>query len=770
LRANNPEFKSRFEKYLNKKLLKEPLTEQILSSVRKNLREEFSDQSYFKADLHGPEVKLNSDESEAILTFSVANSDEYFLTFKGNTQESNGSIESALHLNEFYSSNPNIGPELASRVKAYYLSEGYSRAEVTSEDLEGSKSHQRRLVFDINEGAKVEIREIKFVGRISEAEKFYVEFIKEHSTDLIAGGYFTRSYYNRDGIELGLKNLIIDRQNHGYLKAKVVSIKTIYQGEKKNQIVITVNLDEGPLTALEKVAFSGNNSFSEEILLQQIQLRSNEPLRLNQLEESVDKIKAFYHDAGFLEMSLINERENLINYNSDATKAKVNFHIYEGPKISVGSILIEGNSITRDYVILKEIDFKVGEVLTPQKIEESIRRLQRLGHFNNVDIKTLEEKTQIEQRTVIVRVNDRNPGLFNLGVGVNNERKLTLRGYTGVAYRNLYGTGRGASIRFDGNYNIADIKYLERKVTLGYLEPYILDTRVKGRLNYTQSIYISDFVSRKATEGRQAVISLEQDLTSHVVLSFDVWNQAVLRDFPLDEGDPNQVGDVRTTIVTTGPTLDIDYRDHPFNPNTGTFTRLSTEYSTPNIGSDPGIEFIRSFASFTHYKTLGKPQSGWVWANSIRGGYLRDLSRKPGDGSDYGVPYDKKGLLLGGQSTIRGFQAGEAFPNQFDFTNEAGAPIAADKFRLKGSANMYLVKSELRFPISGALGGAGFYDGGAVYVDGQNIKDPYRDAVGMAIRYITPVGAASLEIAYKLDRNPDRSESQWPIFLSFGTF
>jgi outer membrane protein insertion porin family len=770
LRANNPDFKNRFEKLLNKKLLKEPLTEQILSSVRKDIREEFSDRNYFKADLQGPEIKLSADESEAFLTFSVANSDEYFITYNGNSDVSSSDIKSALNLEQFYSSNPNIGPELAGRVKAFYLTEGYSRAEVSADDVEGTRAHQRRIVFAINEGAKVEIKEIKFVGRLSMPEDYYIEFIKEHSTDLIAGGYFTKSYYNREGIDLGLKNLIIDRQNQGFLKAKIVSVKTIYQGERKNQIYITVNLDEGPLTALESVGFLGNSSFSESELLAQIELRANEPLRLNKLEESVEKLKSFYQDSGYLEMSLVNEKEGLLTYSDDASTAKVRFQIYEGPKISVGSILIEGNSLTQDYVILKEVDFKAGDVLTPQKLKESTRRLQNLGHFNNVDIKTLEEKTQIAERTVVIRVADRNPGLFTLGVGANNEGRLTLRGYTGVAYRNINGTGRGAATRFEGNYNTG-VRYLESKVTFGYLEPYLLNSRTNGRFNYTRAIYISDYGRRKATEAKQAVVSVEQNLTSHILLSYDIWNQAEIWDYGIDEGDPYRVGDVRTTIVTTGPTLDIDYRDHAFNPSTGTFTRLSAEYSSPNIGSKPGIAFVRTFASFTHYKNLGKPQSGWVLANSIRGGYLRDLSQKPSQDEDYGIPYDKKGLILGGQSTIRGFQGGEAFPNQFDWPAGAdGSATTTDRFRLKGAANMYLIKSELRFPISGALGGAGFYDGGAVYVDGVNIKDPYRHSAGFALRYATPVGAASLEVAYKLDRNPDRSESQWPVYLSFGTF
>ena len=149
----------------------------------------------------------------------------------------------------------------------------------------------------------------------------------------------------------------------------------------------------------------------------------------------------------------------------------------------------------------------------------------------------------------------------------------------------------------------------------------------------------------------------------------------------------------------------------------------------------------------------------------MRGGYLRNLSSK----ENGGVPYDVKGLTLGGQSTIRGFTLGEIFPGE----KELG--VKPTDFKLKDSATMYLIKSELRFPIYKAIGGALFYDGGAVFIKNVGFDDPYRDAVGIALRYETPVGAASLEIGYKLDRKNDdrpgqRREDAAAFHLSIGTF
>ena len=537
-----------------------------------------------------------------------------------------------------------------------------------------------------------------------------------------------------------------------------------------------MNFDEGPLTSVKEIVFEGINAFTAAELERVVKLERNKPLRLNKLEESIETLKSFYKGRGYLEMSLANEREDLVQYSSENTLATLKFKIVEGPQVMVGSILIEGNTLTKTYVVQKELEFKEGEVLTPQKIEETTRRLQRLGIFSNVDIRTLEEKTQISHRTVIVRVQDRDPGLFNTGIGVSNERQLTLRGYLGVAYRNIGGTGRAASARIDANYNIADIKYLERKATLGYLEPYLLDTRMRGRVNFVQSDTIDAVDVNRAVQLRQFTFLVEQDITSNILVSWDLWNKATYRDYaikplsiPLNNGTVRNYDtseDIsRVEIASIGPTIEINFRDHPFNPTKGTFTRVSLEYANPGLGSSSTIEYYRTIATFTHYLPITKTGS-WVWANSIQGGHLKNLSQDPAGG----VPYDKKGLALGGQSTIRGFSPGEAFPNKDDFSSITN--INQNPYLLTTSATSLLFKSELKFPVPllANLVGAVFYDGGAVWVQNVGFNDPYRDAVGFAIRYATPVGAIGLDWAFKLDRNSSRDESTNFLHLTMGTF
>ena len=174
----------------------------------------------------------------------------------------------------------------------------------------------------------------------------------------------------------------------------------------------------------------------------------------------------------------------------------------------------------------------------------------------------------------------------------------------------------------------------------------------------------------------------------------------------------------------------------------------------PELDSSPNIRYSRSTGSFTYFLN---PFGRVVWAHNLAGGYLQNLM----NGGN--VPYDKKGFLLGGPTTIRGFTNAEAFPNSADFGGNTSYPLLT-------RASYYLIKSEIRFPLKGNIGAALFYDGGQVQLGDFNLPFGYRDSAGIALRYNTPVGPISGEFGWKLNRNTSRSESPYALNLAIGTF
>ena len=732
----------RMKSYQNRKF-SDSMLEDFIKEVRSTLIRE----RYYQAEIAEPKIEFENEKSFLNLSLGIEDPYQYRLIFSGHRDFNQFRLLEALDFENFNPSQDSMASELNLRLRNFYLSRGYPRIE-TSYLEETLDESTKRISFFIEENSRVRIDRIDFRGRFSETPKTYERFLFSYSSDLMK----ERAFF-KDDFEQGLKNLILDRQNQGFLQAKINSWRIQYS-EDKRKMTLVVNFDEGPLTRIEKINWLGNSKIPANDLVEHIHLRQGEPLKLADIEKSIAALKNHYYKLGYIEMRVENEKSDLVVYSDDGTKAQVQIRIYEGPRVVVSSIAVEGNSFTKEKVIRNELEFQEGDTLTPNKIEDSISRLQRTGFFASIDIRTLEERTALEQRTVLVRVTERDPGTFTIGFGATNDRTLTLRGYTGVGYRNLLGTGRGVSLRLEGNYNVAEIKYLENKITVSYLEPYLFDTRFKGRVSATRSRTVSDPDQRLATELNQYTYSVEREFGRHILGIYDLWNFSTLRDFDIDEQRPGFLQE----IGTTGPALEVDYRDNVFNPTSGFFSRWNYEYSSPDLRSTRTISYYKTNWAFTHYNKVA--EGPWVWANQARLGFLENLN----SAEDGGIPYDKVGYILGGRSTIRGFVPGGS--DYFPKLNRGTLP--SDKFFLRTRARMFLVKSELRLPLYGSLGMAVFYDGGAVLIDGLDFEDNYRDAAGLGLRYNTPFGAVSAEYGWKLDRQV--TEPEGAFYLSIGSF
>lgn len=756
---------SDLQRALNKKTisyLNDPMNETVMNNIQISAKEVFRKKFYLRAQLVGPEITYNSTESESYFTYHIINPSSYRIQYQGNTSYSRIRLDEELDLKNFFTMNPAVGNELAQKLKAFYLSQGFARVEITAIEVPTKKSGQQKILLTINEGSKVKINQIIFSGRLSRPSQFYEDQFFKNSPALIS-----KRIYHRDEIELTIKNLITELQNTGYIQAKVVSMTSQFNKDRTS-VNLLINIDEGPRSMIQNIDFIGNTHFTHKELIAVLDLTASTPLILPKVELALQKLKNLYYEAGYIEMQMIGEKEDLIIYDDVNNTARLKFKILEGPQVKVGSLLFEGNTYTSERILKIELELHEGDIVTPSKIEESVARLQRTGFFSSVEIKTLEERTQVSERTLVVRVNEKDPGVFAMGFGATNERSLTLRGYLGLSYKNILGTGRGLSVRLEGTNNIADINFLEQKLTFGYAEPYILGSRYRGKWNLAKAKYVTDYDLKKVTDLTQQSISIEKDFTSHVIIGWDLWNLARYHDFGIDESlnIQNNIQNTEQVIAATGPTIDIDFRNSPFNPTAGTLTKFSAEYATPDLGSSTDIEYLKTMLSLSHYLDVYSGEV--IWANQIRAGILQNLSPS----SSGGVPWDKKGFSIGGRSTLRGFSGGEeTFPNRAELG-------VTDTYSLRTKSEMYLIKSEVRFPLFGILGGVVFYDGGSVQIQGLQFEDSYRDSAGFGLRINTPVGAVNAEFGFKLDRKTNRpnpnggsfSESPYAFHLSFGSF
>ena len=729
-------------------LIRNRLSEEGLDYFRRDMESFFANNRYLSTRLSTPSIVFNADKSQAKITFAIENPNRYEFLFDGNSYFSAGQLIKSLDLDRLRGITTSPAADLSERIQKLYLSTGFAHAIVEYSEKFFEDNNLQRIKFKIVEGPRVRIRKIEITGNVSRPSDYYANFIRDTSSDLIALGY-----YNRRDIEDGYKNLVIQLQNEGFLRARVQSVRSEFS-KKKDEAFVTVAMDEGPLTQIRQVRFTGATAFSKMQLENVMLVKTGEPLSLTKLEESLLKLKNYYHSAGYLEMRIQNEGEDLVTYNDTNTHANIDIQIEEGPKVLVASIVVQGNTFTKDYVILRELEFGVGDTLTPEKIEESVYKIQRLALFSQVEIKTLEEGTTQANRTAVVTVSERLPGLFYPGVGITNRYQVTYRGYVNFAYRNIAGTGRAVNLRLDLDYaQDPRFSYLENRVTFGYLEPFIFGTKNRGRLNLFREQSVLPPTANLPTKIREDLgidLLLERDLNRHVRLTYVTWGFENQRRFDRTTRKTEET----LNIGRTGPILEWDYRDDPFDTTAGTFTRAGLEYAHPILGSSRDetqtIEFVKATAAWTRFTRLFDSKR-FVWINSLRGGYLNNVSKA----TNSGVP-NSETFSLGGTSTIRGFDVQkdtDRIPNIFQLIPTDGTKDIS-KFQLTTESEFYLIKSEVRMPFYGPFSFAVFYDGGGVAINqpGVRIDDPYRDSWGFGFRVNTPAGPVSADIGFKLDR------------------
>ena len=749
---------NRLKKYINKSL-----SQAILSKISKDAGALLQKNRYLKGHLERSQITYNPSKSEAYLTYKIESPYRYEVYFEGYAPpQTKSDLFRAINLRDFDRTSLSPARNIVEKIRSYYLKSGYANVRINHSTTADQKNYKRKIKIKIHEGQKVKIDRIILSGHLSRSSKFYEKFILENSSNLISKGY-----YNRDDLKIGYENLITDLRNQGFLHASIRAVRIDFN-KKQNKATISIELSEGPLTQIRKISFKGNKKFSKFELIKQISLTNNSPLHLKELEESIELIRGFYLQNGYLEAAITNEKSDLISYNKSGTQANILFKIYEGPQIIIKDISIEGNRNADPSVVLRESQLEVGQILTPDNIGEARSRLNKLGLFSNVDIETSHRFSKVSQRTIIIKVTEDQPGTFKLGAGITNEdEKSSVRGFTGLSY--VWGSSRALGSRIELSKELSRTKYLSHKITVGYLEPFLLDSSWNGRVNLTRNVFTTDYYADEnvgtVVESNKLALLIEKNITSNLQFTWNFWTKDLRRSFLTD---PNKtvitdsgapIENTAQSIATIGPLVDYDKRDNPFMPTQGYLLRWGLDYSNPEIGSTSNIHFYRTQAEARKYLKLGPSVT---WANVFRTGYGKNLNSK----IDSGIPISYA-YFLGGLSTIRGFGGNtdaEKIPNKTEFNTDS----FSNDLVVQDSTGFYLIKSEFRFSISGPFGVVLFYDAGEVRVSGYDFKKPFRQTYGIGFRYNTPVGPISFDIGFKVDPGEDEADSKFHI--SFGTF
>ena len=751
----------------------EIFSDKVMLQIVRDLNQMFFKEKYLGASIESGDLKYNNKKTRVSFNYQINHAYKYEMYFYGNKYLSRSDILRILKDSTLTPSSAKI----QSRLINAYRDRGFAEVQVTESTRINQKTSTQSLIFNIKEGARVRIRNIKVESPLKKSSQ-YKKFIIRNSSSLIKKGY-----YKEEGLQNGVNNLINHLKNNGYLRAQHISTQWRYINKKKSFGVAHVKINEGPLTRIKSIQFEGARRFSQKELIQQSELEVGAPLGDKKFWDSLPKIEKWYKKNGFLEFQILNDpsrakggKKNLLTTSEDLTEAHLKFILFEGEPIKIAAIEIRGNKFTKDSVILNTIDLKVGDILTSSSITASQEALLYLGIFSRADI-TFDQKAKDSLRKITIRVQEATPGTFKVGMGVTNENGLTGRLYLGTSYNNIRGTGRAVNGRL--NYKINLLKeHLSNEVrlTTGYTEPHLFGSKWQGKTLsvFEKSLRDQDSQADRYVNSQIIDFSLNRDINRRVKFSWTLWNytQRQLEVRPRANSPVKAELLSKLHIGQLGPSLTFDYRDNSFNPTKGYYSQFSSIYASPHLGSSSSINFIRFEGNFRHYIDLSRGR--WVWANSYSTGYIKDLLWGKGES---GIPYSSF-FFLGGSNSLRAFGGNnslERIPNHDALGGTDDQFLGTELIRTE-EVFYHLIRSELRFPIANIVSGVIFYDGGEVNMSDISQRLQWRQSYGLGLRLNSPIGPISVDYARKV--NPLRgigpsgrqSEREYRFHLSIGTF
>lgn len=365
--------------------------------------------------------------------------------------------------------------------------------------------------------------------------------------------------------------------------------------------------------------------------------------------------------------------------------------------VRVGGIKIVGNDKTRDYVIEREIRTEIGEPLNVRSINDDVRRIFHLRHFDDVEADLVEHQDNALQVDVVFNVLERKTGVAGFGAGYSSVDKFV--GYLELADENLFGRGQFGAVRWE--FGSTKTSY-----DLSFYEPNVAGTRTSagfGLYNRTQKLVgekekfeEQHSIGGNVTVGKRFTDFLQGSVRLKVENVKNIHADAA-------QSEEHQVRSIRLS-------LNGDTTDRPFYPTMGMRYGVSSELAGNFLGGT--TQYTKYEADWSTYLKVGSNDQ--VVAFRLMGGISPEV-----------LP-SQESFRVGGPDSVRAYNYGA---------------MRGDK--------MLIGNAEYRFKITDTVQGAVFADAGNAWAatDAVRLED-LKAAVGVGVRFETPLGMMRLDYGY----------------------
>jgi outer membrane protein insertion porin family len=337
------------------------------------------------------------------------------------------------------------------------------------------------LVFEIREGEKTGVKDLRFVGAQAFSHGRLKEVIKTSQSNWLSF-LQTTDIYDPDRVEADRDLLRRFYLKHGYADVRIVSAVGEYDPNIKG-FIVTFTIDEGSQYRVGTVEVISNvRAIDPATLRSQLKLSAGSVYNADLVEKSVEAmtIQAARQGYAFANVRPRGER------NFEAKAINLAFVVEEGARAYIERINIRGNTRTRDYVIRREFDLGEGDAYNRALIDRAERRLKNLNYFKTVKI-TNEPGSAPDRVVINVDVEEQATGEFSVSGGYSTADGFIAE--VSVADRNLMGRGNLGKVSVTYGQRV-------RGFDLSYVEPFLFGYRMAGGIDvFARQNLASNYIS-----------------------------------------------------------------------------------------------------------------------------------------------------------------------------------------------------------------------------------------------------------------------------------
>lgn len=608
-------------------------------------------------------------------------------------------------------------------IKNILKSNGYYFVKITPSITENSKLNSLSINFNIDQGSKAKIKNIKFIGEKKIKDKKILDVIasEEHKFWKIIS---KNVYLDQNRIDLDRKLIENYYKNLGYYDVKVLN--SFSEFNKLGYFDLIFNISAGDYYYFNELTLNLPNDYSRK--------------DFEKIENFFDKIKGKRYSLDDFNL-ILSDIENIASTKMydfiDATvdeeivendKINFTFNISDSTKFYIEEINILGNYYTLEEVIRNNLIVDEGDPLNRILFNKSLDNLSSLGIFKNVKSNIIDGSNQ-NFKKIDITVEEQPTGEISLAAGAGTNGTV-IGG--GVSEKNFLGKG----INLNTNLEISDStikgQFIYSKPNFAYT-----DNTLSTSLISTTTDNLDDYGYKVTSNGFTIGTGFEQYENFFFNPEISVSHENLDTNSTATQNLKKQEGSYSDLYFNYGTSYDL--RNSKFRPSSG--NRINFYQELPLISD--GNEIINSL-TFDQYKKLsknsdmiGKASFYFKSVNSIDTKNDVRISKRAS------IPY----------SRLRGFEKGKIGPiDNNDFIGGNYASV------INLSTNLPFILSsletvEFKYFIDAANVWGVDYD---KTIDDSNI---IRSSTGIGMDFISPIGPISFSLAQPITKkSSDKTE------------